>query len=473
MISLLPVLTILFCLGIFIGDKLGLRFTVFYAVSLFSAVGCVFFLRKKTIFQLFLFCLVLFLGASVIKNSQVLYKNNIKRLVFYGKSNAYLVKGVVASDPEVTEDRTTFIFKAKEVQLENSKYNCSGYILARIKKGINIQYSEELLLKGRLFAPFVFSKDQRVSYRDYLFRRGIFTIMNVQKGADVVRLNTRRKISLVGFSLLLKHKINAIISQSLSPLAAAITSAMVLGDKSNIPPLVTNLMMRSGTVHILVVSGFNVGIVAFISGLFLKIIRVSRNLRPLLIIPCIIIYCFMTGSSNPVVRATVMGIMFLLSFFIKREANIYNILSCAALSILIFSPQQFFDIGFQLSFVSVISIVFFYPKLSSFLRVSSFKVKPVKFILEGFLVSFSAWLGTLWLIAYYFKIFSPITVLANIFIVPLATFITLSGICLAAAGLFFSPLTGIFVSCLQLSVVLLLYLNNLFLKIPGAYWYLP
>ena len=100
MISLLPVLTILFCLGIFIGDKLGLRFTVFYAVSLFSAVGCVFFLRKKTIFQLFLFCLVLFLGASVIKNSQVLYKNNIKRLVFYGKSNAYLVKGVVASDPE-------------------------------------------------------------------------------------------------------------------------------------------------------------------------------------------------------------------------------------------------------------------------------------------------------------------------------------------------------------------------------------
>jgi competence protein ComEC len=167
-------------------------------------------------------------------------------------------------------------------------------------------------------------------------------------------------------------------------------------------------------------------------------------------------YCFITGSSNPVVRATVMGIMFLLGFFIKREANIYNILSFAALAIIFFRPNQLFDIGFQLSFVSVISIVFFYPKLSAFFKVDSCKAKAIKFLLEGLLVSFSAWLGTLWLVAYYFKIFSPVTVLANMFF-----------------GLFFLPLAGLFASCLQPAVALLLYLNNLFLKLPGAYWYLP
>ena len=168
-----------------------------------------------------------------------------------------------------------------------------------------------------------------------------------------------------------------------------------------------------------------------------------------------------------------MGIMFLLGFFIKREANIYNILSFAALFIIFFRPNQLFDISFQLSFVSVISIVFFYPKLSAFFKVDSCKAKAIKFLLEGLLVSFSAWLGTLWLVAYCFKIFSPVTVLANIFIVPLATFITLSGISFVFFGLFFLPLAGLFASCLQPSVALLLYLNNLFLKLPGAYWYLP
>ena len=473
MTSFLPSLTVIFCLGIFIGNMAHFGFVSFYAVSLFFASACIFYLRSKVVFQLFLFCLVFFLGASVIKNAHIIYKNNIKRLVYRGNSEPYLVKGIIASDPEITEDKSAFVFKAKELQSKSYKYNCSGNILVRVKTGIKLQYSDELILHGRIFFPYANSYGGRTSYRDYLFRRDIFTIMNVNKSADVVRLNTAKTFSPVAASLSLKHKMNEIISRHLSPLAAAITSAMVLGDKNSIPPLVSNLMMRSGTVHILVVSGFNVGIVIFITGLFLKIIRIPRHIRPWLIIPCIIIYCFMTGSSNPVIRASVMGIMFLLGFFIKRETDIYNIMSFAALSILFFRPNQLFDIGFQLSFVSVISIVFFYPKLSAFLKVNSYKVKAVKFLLEGLLVSFSAWFGTLWLIAYYFKIFSPITVLANIFIVPLATFITLSGICLVFSGLFFLPLAGLFASCLQTAVVLLFYLNNLFLKLPGAYWYLP
>ena len=385
MIPFLPGFTVIFCLGISIGNITHFGFVSFYTVTLFFACACIFYSKNKVVFQLCLFCLVFFLGASVVKNAQVIYKDNIKRLLYRANNRPYLVRGIVASDPEATEEKTTFVFKARELQLGEYKYNCNGNILVRVKKGIKLEYSDELILRGRIFYPYANYNQARTSYRDYLFRRDIFTIMNVNKSADLVRLNSPKSFSPMAASLFLKHKMNEIISRHLSPLAGAITSAMVLGDKSSIPPLVNNLMMRSGTVHILVVSGFNVGIVVFIIGLLLKIIRIPRYIRPWLIILCIIIYCFITGSSNPVVRATVMGIMFLLGFFIKREASIYNILSFAALSIIFFRPNQLFDIGFQLSFVSVISIVFFYPKLSAFFKVYSCKAKAIKFLLEGLL----------------------------------------------------------------------------------------
>ena len=88
--------------------------------------------------------------------------------------------------------------------------------------------------------------------------------------------------------------------------------------------------------------------------------------------------------------------------------------------------------------------------------------------MEGFLVSLSAWLGTLGLIAWYFKIFSPITVIANIFIVPLASLITLCGFTLVATAIFCPAIAPLFASTNELLVVLLLNINAFLLKIPGA-----
>ncbi len=220
-------------------------------------------------------------------------------------------------------------------------------------------------------------------------------------------------------------------------------------------------------------SGFNVGIVSFIIILFLKLIRLPRKIRFAIAIPCLVIYCLMTGASTPVVRATVMAIVFMLGFLAKREPDIYNSLSVAWLFILVSNPTQLFDIGFQLSFSSVIAIVYLYPRIKSNLRIESFKIKYLRFLLEGCLVSFSAWLGTMGFIAYYFKIFSPVTVLANIFIVPLATLITLCGFSLIVMSLIFLPLAPFFASASELLVISLIKINAFLLKLPAAYLYLP
>ena len=245
-----------------------------------------------------------------------------------------------------------------------------------------------------------------------------------------------------------------------------------MGERRNPPVLINNSMIKSGTVHVLVVSGFNVGIVAFIIELFLKLLRFSRKIRFCLSIPCLVIYCIMTGASPPVLRATVMAIAFLLSYHIKREPDIYYSLCIAAILILSINPMQLFEIGFQLSFVSVISIVYLYPKIKSISRLEDVKFGLLRFLSNGLLVSLSAWLGTMGFIAYYFKIFSPVTVLANIFIVPLATLISLSGIVLVFSGLIVPGLAPVFACSCEAVIAILLKINATLINLPFAYFYL-
>ena len=229
-------------------------------------------------------------------------------------------------------------------------------------------------------------------------------------------------------------------------------------------------MMRTGTIHILVVSGFNVGIVALIIILLLKLIRIPRKIRPAITILCLIVYCLVTGASNPVVRATVMAVIFLLGYLLEREPDIYNSLSLAVIFILAFNPRQLFDIGFQLSFVSVLSLVYIYPGIKALFPIELPKVKCLNFIIDGCLVSFSCWLGTMGFIAYYFRFFSPVTVLANLIIVPLATLITLCGFSLILVSLFLPSLAVSLASTSELLVAFLLQSSACLVKLPAAYF---
>jgi competence protein ComEC len=291
----------------------------------------------------------------------------------------------------------------------------------------------------------------------------------MSSGSGIVNLNKNKGLILKRLAFWLKRKTQEIIYKHVSSLTAAILDAMILGERKNIPWFVDDAMMKSGTVHIIVVSGFNVSIITFILLLFLKIVRVPPQARFFIAITCLILYCLATGASTPVVRATVMAVFFLAGYLLKREPDIYNSLSIAAIAILAVNPRQLSDIGFQLSFISVLSIVYLYPKLKLLLRTEALRMRLFKFIAEGYLVSFSAWLGTMGPIAYYFKIFSPVAVLANIFIVPLATLITLSGISLIAVSLICPGLAPFFAFTTELEVFALLKVNAFLVNLPFAY----
>jgi competence protein ComEC len=461
-----------FCLGIALASTIKISFAIVYFTALILLMLGFLTSGDELRSGIFISSLFFLLGAVSLRNAQTLPSCHIRNYTSYKGNRLYTIRGFIDNQPTHKDNALVFIFQSRQIQVDNLGHNCCGPVLVYASVRQDLQYGEELLITGRLTRPRGFGNAKGSSYRQYLYNQGIYALMRVRKATGIIRLNKRAGPAVQQLALRLKNQIEGIIFQRLSPLAASILEAMVLGEKRNIPAFAYNSMIKSGTVHILVVSGFNVGLVFLSIILFLRLLHFPRRVRIGLAIPLLVLYCLVTGASNPVLRATVMSILFLCSYLFKREPDIYNACALAGFFILGINPKQLFDIGFQLSFVSVFSIVYLYPKLKAWLRIEGLKPKPIQLLISSCLVSLSAWLGTAGLIAGNFKIFSPVTVLANIFIVPLATLITLSGFSLIAVSLITPALAQSFASTTELLVILLLQINALLIKLPGAYFYL-
>jgi competence protein ComEC len=465
-------MAIIYSLGILSSNKIIIPLTLIYLLPFILLLLCFFFIRKYFVFNIFIACLIFTLGVISLKNSQNLGVRHISKIAYYKNKGSYTVRGAVISKPKSKNNKTSFIFKAQTIKSDKLSYPCNGNILVYLRTKQDLSYGEELILRGNLYRPFSGSGKFGKSYRNYLYNQDIWFIMNVKTEADYIRLNKNSGFMLKRLALWLENKMEGIIFCYTTPGAAGILDAMILGEKKYVPWFVNNAMMKSGTIHILVVSGFNVGIVSFVVLLFLKLIRLPRKARFLLTIPCLVVYCLMTGASNPVVRATLMAIVFIVGALVKREPDIYNSCALAWIFILLFNPRQLFDIGFQLSFACVICLIYLYPKMRILLRIKLIQSKCLKFLLDGLLVSLSCWLGTMGFIAHYFKMFSPVTVVANVFIVPLATLITLCGFTMILIGSLFPGLAWIFANTCDFLVVFLVKLNAFLINLPAAYLFL-
>jgi competence protein ComEC len=465
------ILAVIFSLGIFLETLVKTGFILVYILALTFLALSWLWRKSNSGFDIFVYILVLLLGIASSANSQVLPTCHINKYLRQGKDSRITLQGFIASQPCARYGQASFIFRTQKIFFDQLATKSCGNLLLKLKAGKEVwQYGDPLVISGRLCRPWQAGNIQGEGYREYLARHGVYSIMKPVFIRRLPASHKREGSILKKIALGLKFKVEDTFDQYLSPLAASILDAMILGERRNIPITVNNAMIKSGTVHILVVSGFNVGIVSFLIILFLKLLRLSRRSVIFVNIPLLILYCLVTGASVPVVRATVMAIVFMTAYLLKREPDIYNSSGLAALFILGFNPRQLFDIGFQLSFLSVIAIVYFSGRLQSLCRSTTLKSKPLKFILDSCLVSFSAWLGTMGPIAYYFKIFSPVTVLANLFVASLAVLITFCGFALVAAGLACPFLAPLFARSNELLVMLLIKINFFLVRLPAAYF---
>jgi len=464
-------LCIAFCLGIISAASFKIPFLILYLLIFLSLISSIIFLKQNTKFNILILCVSFFLGATVLKNSQILSNYHIAKLIPY-KSDSVSLVGVIDNDPIYQGEKVSFILKAEKLRINETGSKTCGKVLVKVLKKNNFAYGDRLFLLGKLYRPFSFSKGE-FNYRNYLRHQGIYLILSVKKGGMVKQLDKNVGNPLKSFAFRIRHKMREAIVKNLSPFSAGILNAIILGERQNLSAHTRDVLVYSGTVHIIAISGLHLGIVAFIILLILKIIKIPRKPRYILTILLLIFYCLLTGANTPVLRSTVMATILLFSYLLEREVNIYNSLSLAALIILVVNPWQLFEVSFQLSFLSVVSIVWLPPKIKSVFPEKLNKILWLRFLISIFSVSFSAWLGLLPLIAYYFRVLSPITILANMIIVPYMTIIVASGFSLALIGMLIPSLSPIFSASNELCILILFKINSFLIAIPGAYFKLP
>lgn len=244
---------------------------------------------------------------------------------------------------------------------------------------------------------------------------------------------------------------------------AELAKAMIIGERAGIDRQINEQFVNTGTIHILSVSGLHIGFLTGMLMMMASLLRVPRRLRFFVIAPLLVLYAFVVGMAPSITRAVIMAIVVLFGLFLQRRTQILNSLGFAALVILTFRPSQFFSPGFQLSFAAVMSITFFYERILVVVRKSypSLEEKPlVSSIVSLSVLTVAATLGTVPLTAYYFDRISLISVLANLFIVPLSGIFTTMAFTFIGLSILSNFLASVYGDATQLVGFAILQINS-------------
>ena len=230
-----------------------------------------------------------------------------------------------------------------------------------------------------------------------------------------------------------------------------IYTAMLLGRRADLDNDQIGRYQQTGTMHFFAISGLHVGVIATFLYQFLNLIRIPHNMNPWIGLPILYLYVEITGSSSSAVRAFLMVAFFWVSFALSRQQNTLSALVSSAVLVLLHEPRQLWNVGFQLSYTVVLSILIFGLPLKAIL---SKKLRPFTWLPKSswrlrnhvctwvidnlillFCISLAAWLASAPLSAALFGFIAPVAILLNILIINLAALVICTGMLSLIVGI--------------------------------------
>lgn len=256
------------------------------------------------------------------------------------------------------------------------------------------------------------------NYKSYLSQHYVYHQITLESNTNLKVKST--KTTLLGLAASIRHHLNAQLKQyNFKPDQLAIINALFLGQREDINNDVYSNYINAGAVHILAVSGLHVGIILMLFNLILKPIEFIKNgkvIKTILLVTLLWCFAIIAGLSASVTRAVTMFSIISIAMNLKRPTNIYNTLAISMFILLLFKPLFIFDIGFQLSYLAVISIV----SIESLLyRLWQPKNKIIDLYWHTLTVTTAAQIGIFPLSLYYFHQFPGLFFVSNLVIVPI------------------------------------------------------
>ena len=439
--------------GIYVGDSLLFHVTTscWFAVIYILLAVCYVIFRRPLLQSVLLNVSVFCLGCMLISRTEDTFP-----VVYPEEETDY--DAVVASEPEERGRVMRF-----DIIITSGPYVGRTVKASLLKDTVACRYSGIMAgdgLKVRsLLRPPSNIHGSDFDYVTYLKANGIsgqtfIYYRNWEKASvDVSCISAVRRARIV--FLRYRHRLlEQYRSFGLDGQELAVVSAMTLAHRADLSPELRNAYSLSGVSHILALSGMHLSVIYFLLSIIFSGGRFTL-LRELMIIILIWAYVFVVGMPISVVRSAIMISAFSFAAVIGHDRASLNILSLAALIILIANPFSLYDVGFQLSFLSVASILILYKPV---VGIVSVKFRLSHRIFSWFwsltVMSFTAQLVTAPLVVYYFGTVSFVSLLSNVVAVPAVTVILY--LALSALVLCFIPAVQHLVVSLLIKVVVCL-----------------
>ncbi|MCX2450213.1 ComEC/Rec2 family competence protein [Pedobacter sp. PLR] len=397
------------------------------------------------LFHLFLF----FFGGLMCYHHQSLVKQDH----FSKSTTASYLKVQVTDEPQRKGDILRFKGEIKAVYLykKQAPLKASGIIMITIKpdpkQPLVIDYGATLLIPARFTAISPPFHPAQFDYQAWLASQNIHHQSFLPQN-EILKLSPNSGNRLFAFAIALRtqqvERYKKLLKDSNS---VALASTLILGYRAELSKETLDIYSKTGTIHALSVSGMHVGLIYLVLNYVLAFLNRSRawkHPKLFLILGLLWFYALLTGCTPSVLRAVLMLSVLLIGKTYSRSTNSYNILSFAAFFMLLYDPFLIWDVGFQLSFLAVLGLIYLQPKLQDCwptennLQDSRPFKNTLAYKLWGMIsMSLSAQLFTFPLSIYYFHQFPVYFLLSNLFILLPITLLMYLGILLLIPGLDF------------------------------------
>ncbi|NQT46735.1 MAG: DNA internalization-related competence protein ComEC/Rec2 [Candidatus Omnitrophica bacterium] len=431
----------------------------FFYIWIAAVIFLIFAARtEKTRRFLFLFGIAVILtGAAYITDAAKIAPGDIAS-ISTGRPEKILLKGFVASDP--AEDTThygqgvlKFISDAQNVKRGDEWYEVGGLVEVTIYEPREaIHYGDTIALEGEIDRPSSARNPGGFDRADYLAGKGVYSIFRSGEQDAAIILKRGAGNPFIRFAYCIKKKIKKSIVNFCKGDDASLLSAMLLGERDTLSWRLKDLFIKTGSMHILAISGLHVGFIAALFLFLFRAIHIPRKIALIITIITLWFYVPIAGGRVSVLRAVIMFTILIVGYLLERDRDIYNTLGIAATLILICWPRQAFAAGFQLSFLAVLSIVYLGPRIKGSIysllgikadprpkRRSGHTKKTIDIAAKSISASIAVWFGLAPLVAFHFNIVTPVAIWSNLFVIPMAFGIVSSGFFMVLFG----PLSNI------------------------------
>jgi competence protein ComEC len=439
--------TLLFIVGIISAKIIFINIYILLSFLLLSVLFLIIAKRlkeSKVIFQIVSFILIIFIFSIGNHYAYINQRSISSQIKDIDKVKDVTVTGIIDKIDLIRKNELLLYLSSDSIFAEKIFISDDIPLLCKIQLDTNSLYSlyaklepgNRVKLKGFYYK----GRDRRnpgeFDYNAYLNSKGVAGILKItdyesvqitSRDRDIFKSTLHQTRKAIDYELKKYHNSDTF----------SLLRGLLLADRGEISYETKTHFINAGVIHVLAVSGLNVGFIVLI---FLLVFgRMNLFFRSVITIAGLIFYLVLTGATPSVFRATVMAVVLIIAFLSNRSTHPINSISIAALIILIIDPNALYDAGFQLSFSAVISMMLIYPYIESIINRLSVQNIFIKYLLVAIGLSLSAQVGTLPFMFYYFSKFSTVSLLANLIVIPAIGVITGIGI----VTLIISPLIPI------------------------------